>query len=61
MLESLWRRVISVQNSFVHTEARMPFTLFAAMLIPMPVPQQRMPFSHSPPATLCATAAAIGP
>ena len=29
----------------------MPGTLFAAMEMPMPVPQQMMPRSHSPEAT----------
>jgi len=34
-----------------HTAARTPFTLFAAMEIPTPVPQMRIPQSASPPTT----------
>ena len=48
-------RVISAQNSFETTAALIPFTLFAAIEIPMPVPQQRMPVEHSPEVIAVAT------
>jgi len=34
---------------------RMPLNLFAVMLMPIPVPQMRMPFSHSPESMAFAT------
>mgnify|MGYP007025243840 CR=1 FL=1 len=42
-----------------HTEHRMPRILLAAMEIPIPVVQIRIPRSHSPDATAFATLAAI--
>ena len=55
---SLWERVASAENASPTTAARMPLTLLAAILIPMPVPQTRTPLSASFAATQSATAKA---
>jgi len=48
MLELLCLRVISAPNSLLTTAALIPLTLFAAIEIPIPVPQQRIPRVDSP-------------
>ena len=55
MLALLWRRVISAACASQQSAARMPFTLFAAIEMPMPVEQIRMPYCAPPSATQCAT------
>jgi len=37
------------------SEALIPFTLFATIETPIPVPQMMIPFSYLPSATACAT------
>ena len=37
-----------VTDAITHSAARMPGTLFAVMEIPIPVPQIKIPLSHSP-------------
>ena len=48
---SLWQRVRRAENVSLTHAARIPLCLFAAMLMPMPVPQTRIPFSYFPSAT----------
>ena len=55
MLALLCSLVACAQKQSVHNAARTPLTLFAVIEIPMPVPQIRIPNSHSPSATACAT------
>ena len=47
--------VARAENSSDITAARIPFTLLAAILIPIPVPQTRRPFSALPDTTSSAT------
>ena len=54
----LWAFVISAENKSLTKDALIPFTLFATIDTPMPVPQIIMPFSYSPLATALATALA---
>ena len=56
MLASLCRRVISAERGSLHRAQRMPFTLLAAMEMPMPVVQITIPRSHAPEATASAAA-----
>ncbi len=58
-LASLWLRLISAVISSCTSAARMPFTLFAAMHDPMPVPSISTPMSCSPRETEDATIAGI--
>ena len=55
MLASLCSLVASALKQSLHTAARIPGTLFAAIEIPMPVPQIKIPLSHSPSTMACAT------
>ena len=59
MLASLWSRVIFAVNRSVQWAARMPRTLLAAMLMPIPVPQMRIPFSAFPEITAFASSSAM--
>ena len=52
---SLCSLVACAQKQSVHYAARIPGTLLAAIEIPIPVPQIRIPFSHSPSTMACAT------
>ena len=45
----------SAVKQSVQTAALIPLNLFAVMEIPIPVPQIRIPFSHSPSRIACAT------
>ncbi len=49
----------SAEKGSWQTAARMPDILFAVIAIPIPVPQTRIPLSHSPFATLSQVFAAI--
>jgi hypothetical protein len=48
ILPLCYRDSLAEQGS-PHTTALMPFTLFAPIEMPTPVPQKISPFSHSPP------------
>src|SRR5699024_10156920 len=55
ILESLCWRVAFAENVSCTNAQRMPFVLLAVILIPIPVPQIRIPLSYSPAATFSAT------
>ena len=57
MFVSLCRRLSSAISGVKQSPARMPRNLLAVMLMPMPLPQIRIPRSNSPAATRPATAA----
>ena len=59
ILVSLWRRDSSAEYGSLHTTQRIPLTLLAASDIPTPVPQIKIPRSHSPLVTALAARAAI--
>ena len=48
MLVSLCARVALALNTSWHNAQRMPFTLLAVILTPIPVPQITIPLSHIP-------------
>ena len=48
ILASLWARVMRALKVSEQQQARMPFTLLAAMAMPTPVPQMRIPLSAFP-------------
>jgi len=56
MLASLCSLVASAEKQSLQRAHLMPFTLFAVMDMPMPVPQIKIPFSYFPAATASATA-----
>jgi len=58
-LASLCSLVIFAERVSQQRAQRIPGTLFAAMLMPIPVVQITMPFSHVPSATAFATAGQI--
>ena len=55
MLASFHLRAPRAVSASVHSAALAPGTLLAAMLTPVPVQQNRMPWSQAPSATRSAT------
>jgi hypothetical protein len=56
MLASLCWRIMRAENVSAQTPQRMPFTLFAAIMMPWPVPHRMTPNRQSPEATSRAAA-----
>jgi len=56
MLASLCWRIMRAENVSAHTPQRMPPILFAAIMIPCPVPHSTIPNRQSPDATRRAAA-----
>ncbi|CRF29028.1 Uncharacterised protein [Mycobacterium tuberculosis] len=56
--ESLCSRVALAENKSCTSAQRMPGTLLAAIVIPMPVPQIRIPLSAFPATTFSHTVSA---